>query len=316
MTKSKKIIVALAIICALLFCVGAFLGIREYLDYMSITFTVSDNLPDGEGRRATVILLGGQSNASGCSRDEYLQKNVSAQKYEEYKNGYDNVYINYFSSGMNLSEGFVKCATLQGEAGGFFGPELGLAEKLNEMYPDELFFIIKYAWGGTNLFEQWLSPSSIGKTGQMYKEFERFTQISLDYLVSKNYDVKIEGMCWMQGESDSFSPENARNYKDNLLNLIKDVRAKFDSYSSDDGIAFIDATIARNPVFWVHCDLVNASKQAVSDSSDMNALIDTNAEGLICTEEPEEQPDISHYDSMSEIKLGNLFAEEVAKFFD
>lgn len=316
MNKQKRIIVTLAIICALLLCSVAFFAIREYLDYTSISFTVNDNLPDGEGRRATVILLGGQSNASGCARDEYLEKNVSAQKYEEYKNGYDNVYINYFSSGMNLSEGFVKCATLQGEAGGFFGPELGLAEKLNEMYPDELFFIIKYAWGGTNLYEQWLSPSSIGKTGQMYKEFERFTQISLDYLVSKNYDVKIEGMCWMQGESDSFSPENARNYKDNLFNLIKDVRAKFDSYSSDDGIAFIDAEIADNPVFWVYCDLVNASKRAVSDSSDMNVLIDTNSEGLICTEEPEEQPDIPHYDSMSEIKLGHLFAEKVAEFFD
>ena len=316
MNKQKRIIVTLAIICALLLCSVAFFAIREYLDYTSISFTVNDNLPDGEGRRATVILLGGQSNASGCARDEYLEKNVSAQKYEEYKNGYDNVYINYFSSGMNLSEGFVKCATLQGEAGGFFGPELGLAEKLNEMYPDELFFIIKYAWGGTNLYEQWLSPSSIGKTGKMYKQFERFTQISLDYLVSKNYDVKIEGMCWMQGESDSFSTVNATNYQQNLTNFMKDVRDKFDGYASDDGIAFIDAEIADNPVFWVYCDLVNASKRAVSDSSDMNVLIDTNAEGLICTEEPEEQPDIPHYDSMSEIKLGHLFAEEVAKFFD
>ena len=37
-----------------------------------------------------------------------------------------------------------------------------------------------------------------------------------------------------------------------------------------------------------------------------NVLIDTNAQGLICTEEPVEQPDIPHYDSMSQIKLGNL----------
>ena len=60
-----------------------------------ITFPVADTLPDGGGKKATVILLGGQSNASGCSLDAYLQKNVSAEKYAEYQNGYDNVYINY-----------------------------------------------------------------------------------------------------------------------------------------------------------------------------------------------------------------------------
>ena len=46
----------------------------------------------------------------------------------------------------------------------------------------------------------------------------------------------------------------------------------------------------------------------------MNVLIDTNAEGLTAQNEPEDAPDRAHYDSLSEIKLGHLFATEVLRF--
>lgn len=313
MTKRKKLtILIVAIACALII---AGVAVVLLLPKDKVTFTVNDTLPDGNGKTATVILLGGQSNASGCSHDEYLRKNVSEEKYEQYKNGFDNVYINYLS-GARRSNEFVKCATLQGEPEGCFGPELGLAEKLHELYPDRTFFIIKCAWGGTNLYDQWLSPTSRGKTGDLYTQFISFVNASIDYLVSKNYDVKVEAMCWMQGESDSFSTKNATDYEKNLTNFISDVRKEFKDYASDNGIAFIDAYIADNPVYWVYCDLVNESKQKVADSSDMNVVIDTVSEGLSCSEEPADTPDLAHYDSLSELKLGHLFAEEAIKFLD
>ena len=232
----------------------------------------------------------------------------------EYKNGFDNVFINYYSSGRNISSGFVKASTGQGETEEHFGPEVGLAEKLHEMCPDETIFIIKFAWGGTNLFSQWLSPSSVGKTGNLYINFVRFVKKNMEYLRSKGYDIQIEGICWMQGESDSFSVENATNYEINLKNFIKDIKKDLAKYVSNN-MGFIDAYIANNPVFWVYCDLVNKSKKAVADSSEFNVVIDTNAYGLVCGQEPEGAPDIPHYDSLSQIKLGNLFAEAVVDFF-
>ncbi len=314
MTKQRKITIAtIATLCAVLLGVGAFFGIRAYQN-RDWQFTVSDTLPDGGGKTATVILLGGQSNASGCSRDDYLKKNVSADKYAEYEAGYGNVYINYYATGTNESRAFVRCAARQGEAGGFFGPELGLAEQLHAERPDETFFIIKCAWGGTNLFEQWLSPSSDGKTGELYRAFVKYVRTSIKYLKSKNYDIKIEAMCWMQGESDSFSTDNATNYAAHLENLIADIRDEFSRYAADDGIAFIDAAIADNPAYWVYCDMVNASKRQVAEKSPMNVLIDTNAEGLTTKNEPEDTPDQAHYDALSEIKLGHLFGAEVLKF--
>ncbi len=315
MTKRKKVIAfVISVLCAVLLGFGTFFSVREYFENAALF--VNDCLPDGCGKEARVILLGGQSNASGCSMDRYLKEKVSADKYSEYHNGYDNVYINYFATDTNESCGFVKCATLQGEAGGFFGPELGLAEKLHETYPDDTFFIIKYAWGGSNLYDQWRSPSCRGKTGSLYRCFVSFVETSMKHLVSKNYDVKIEGMCWMQGESDSFSVETATGYENNLSNFISDLRNEFSKYAPSDGIAFVDAYIADNPMYWVYCDIVNYSKKLVADTSELNVVIDTVSCGLSCSQEPEDTPDLAHYDSLSEIKLGHLFADRMMRFFN
>ena len=247
-----------------------------------------------------------------------MRKNVSAEKYQEYENGYDNVYINYFVSESNISYGFEKCAAHQGEGydNNFFGAELGLAEKLNELYPDETFFIIKWAYGGTTLCDEWRSPGADpDSVGTLYNSFIQFVNNSLEFLRLKNYDINIEGVCWMQGESDSIDDRMTLEYEKNLTHFISDVRAEFARYASDDGIAFVDAYIAAT-IFWKNYREINAAKQAVADSSPINVVIDTIAHGLTVTEEPADEPDIAHYDSLSEIKLGHLFAENIAPFID
>ena len=301
--------------------IGIYVGIREgfFVDIYEcvtapISFTLKDNLPDSDGEKAKVIILAGQSNAAGCSHVEYLQKSVSEEKFTEYEEGYDNVYINFFSTKKNMSSGFVKCAIGQGDDESLFGPEVGMAEKLNELYPDQKFFIIKYAWSATSLFEDWLSPSSVGRTGSKYKQFEVFVNTSLKYLIDKGYDVEIEGMCWMQGESDSFSVENGVNYSNHLTNFIQDIRKEFSKYAADDGIAFIDATIAYLPAYWVFGELVNQSKWEVTNSVPMTELVDTGANGLTTENEPFDNPDKAHYDALSEIQLGHLFIEKLAQY--
>ena len=305
--KTKMLVICVAV---LLVGVGCFFAIRVCLKE-NITFSIDDTLPDGQGKSAIVILLGGQSNASGCSWDSYLQSNVTEEKYAEYQNGYDHVYINYLS-GAHMSNGFVKCATAQGEVEGCFGPELGMAEKLHELYPSETIFIIKCAWGGTNLYQQWLSPSSFGRTGDLYKQFVTFVNTSLQYLVSKNYDIRIEGMCWMQGESDSGSKHHASQYSTHLENFIKDIRKEFSQYADEDGIAFVDAYIAENSTYWVYHELVNDGKREAAALSPMNVVVNTGM--LVCDGEPAEAPDLAHYDSLSEIQLGHMFIEQLAAF--
>ena len=48
----------------------------------------------------------------------------------------------------------------------------------------------------------------------------------------------------------------------------------------------------------------------------MNRVIDTISEGLTCSNEPSDNPDIAHYDSLSEIKLGHLFIENIADYLN
>ena len=314
--KAKKriaFILVFAVVLAVLY--GLVYGIVRYCKDISET-GINDTLPYGFGEEVTVILLAGQSNAAGCSSDAYLKQNVSEEQYQKYENGFDNVYINYYVSGNNDSSAFVKCKTRQGEGvePGYFGPELGLAERLNELYPERKFFIIKYAWGGTNLFEEWLSPSA-GDAGHLYNSFVAFVRASVKYLTAKNYKVNIESMCWMQGESDSMLEEPALNYAHNIECFIRDIRSEFADYASEDGIAFIDAYIAE-VIFWTYYKEVNAGKQAVADSDPNNRVIDTIAAGLTVTEEPHGEPDIAHFDSLSEIRLGQLFAEEIIDFLD
>ena len=333
MERNKKIaLLLIGGILALLLIAGTLICLRIH-DKNSWHFDVKDTLPEGNGKKATVILLGGQSNAAGCSSDEYLKQNTSPEQYAEYEQGYGNVYINYYTTGTNLSRAFVNCTTRQGEMGTHFGPELGMAERLHELYPDETFFIIKCTWSGTCLFNQWLSPScgsanplyrlrqwlfsaSDKEAGFLYRGFVEYVNTSLKYLKSKGYDVQIEAMCWMQGESDSFAIEHATNYAANLTGFIADIRKEFSRDAAEDGIAFIDAYIADNPAYWVYCDEVNACKKQVAKADSMNALVDTVGAGLSYDREPADNPDLAHYDSLSEIKLGHLFAEEMVPFLD
>jgi len=113
------------------------------------------------------------------------------------------------------------------------------------------------------------------KRGGKYKEFAAFVQGSLDYLISKNYNIKIEGMCWMKGESDSFMVESAADYGEHLENFILDIRDEFSEYAAEDGIAFIDAYIAESPSYWVYYEYVNQGKTKVASLSPLNSIVDT-----------------------------------------
>ncbi|MBO5682384.1 MAG: hypothetical protein J6S10_00235, partial [Clostridia bacterium] len=137
---------------------------------------------------------------------------------------------------------------------------------------------------------------------------------SMAYLEAKNYDVSIRAMCWMQGESDSISDEDAAAYEENLENLISDIRSDLSAFADEDGIAFIYAAIADEVIFWPNAGVINTAKRTVADRSPLNVFVDTNAAGLTTLSEPQPDHDIAHYDSQSEIKLGHLFAEAVSRF--
>jgi hypothetical protein len=310
--SSKKTAIALTA-TALVFVI-AFLSsfyTRPASGPVTTDFSVADTLPDGGNKPVKVILLAGQSNASGVSYVSYLSRKAEPARYRALEAGYPNILINYFNdNGNNTSNGrFVPVGLNQGCAVGFFGPELGLAETLSAAYPDETIIIIKYAWGGTNLYDQWLSPSSEGDTGLLYAAFTNFVRSSMYYLRSKNYNAQIVAMCWMQGESDS-DDINCKTYGTHTANFVSDLRAEFSPYISDSGMLFVDAGISDS-IYWKNYTVINEAKAAHAGNSPLNVYVDTIEAGLSITAEPEGNPDLAHYDALSELLLGNLFAEAI-----
>ncbi len=61
---------------------------------------------------------------------------------------------------------------------------------------------------------------------------------------------------------------------------------------------------------------MNEGKKKNAAEVEKYVYLDTVAAGLEYRKEPVEQPDKAHYDSMSMIKLGEMFAEEMSKVME
>ena len=68
---------------------------------MNKEFPETTNLPDGNGQKAKVIILIGQSNATGCSLTSYLEKNLGEEAYAKYETGFSNIRINYWQNSIH-----------------------------------------------------------------------------------------------------------------------------------------------------------------------------------------------------------------------
>ena len=255
-----------------------------------------------------VVLISGQSNAVGCSNAEGIKTSISLPKYYEFERGYDEIQISYdcytkdgFDTGnytyysQNKSKGFTSVKLGQGNNPDNFGPEIGIAEALHEKYANKL-FLIKFACGASNLKDDWTQRDS-----PMYPLFIKYVKKAINQLKNKGYQPTIRALCWMQGEGDTYSASYHAYYKQNLITFVGNVREDLRAYSGEKEMTFVDAKICAGQwTFWAE---VNIAKRQFSEMSDNNLLIDSIGEGLTLG------PDNAHFDSASQVKLGNLFAE-------
>lgn len=315
----KKIISLVTALCLLLLFVGCFDGGTKPVDdppvylNMNTDYPDTENLQDGGGKKAKVILLLGQSNASGCSINSYLLKNIGAEKYSVYENGFPSVLINYCIDDHNSTSNgnFVKVDLTCGATGGFFGPEVGIAEKLSSAFPDETVFILKYTMSGYSLHSHWFRH---GEKGSIYDAFLIFVNKYMETLISKNYDAAIGAVCWMQGESDT-SEFKASKYYDNQVAFVNYLRADLAKYADGGKLYFIDAGISNSPYCEPAYPEINDAKLRFSALSPLNIYFSTISEGLTVHLEPEGEPDWGHYDSLSGLKLGHLFGDRIIDIY-
>lgn len=271
--------------------------------YLTREFPLADTLKAVSNEEANVVLLFGQSNATGCSHVQSLSEN-NPELFATYKAGFNNTFINFVCENFsNASMQFTNTTLGQAASNAHFGPEVGIAEKLNNS--SKRTFIIKYSYGGTTLHNQWLNGN--GNRGGLYKCSLDFSKVSMDYLINKGYKLNILGICWMQGENDAVQGVEG-SYYSNTKKLVEYYRKDLEDYQKN--IRFIDAKISD---VWKEYKVVNEAKEKFASEADNNYLIDTISMGLTTKKEPKDSPDIAHYDSMSMVELGRAFGENLLK---
>ena len=280
---------------------------------MNTEYELTETLPRGDGQKVKVILLLGQSNASGSSIVSYLERNSSAEDFARYSAGYPSVLINYCIDDHNAcSDGeFLPVDLTCGAANGFFGPEVGMADTLSKAYPDETILILKYTMSGYSLHHHWLRA---GQRGSIYDAFLIFARENMEHLVALGYDARIGAICWMQGESDT-TQAKADRYFDNQCAFVSYLREDLAPYAEDGGIYFIDAGISNGPYCEPGYPTVNEAKRRISELSELNMYFSTIDAGLVTVNEPEGDPDWGHYDALCELELGRLFAEHIIESY-
>ncbi len=266
-------------------------------------------------KEAKIIVLAGQSNAVGVGFVKHLHEHFSKEKIQEFIDGYPKILINYNSHDIQ-SNGFVPVTVGCTEATkDTLGPEVGIADALNERYPDTEIFIVKCALGGANLYNDWLPPSARKQPsdvtvykypGHCYDDLVKIMDESIEILKDRGYAPKIKAFCWMQGESDAENLDEVSAYESMYDDLLNDFNETYGEYLQD--CRYIDGGISD---IWNCYKEMNEVKANYAAKAPNRFFIDTIGHGLTTRNEPAEAPDICHYDSDSVVKLGHLFAEHI-----
>ena len=110
-----------------------------------------------------------------------------------------------------------------------FGPELQFGWVMGDALRNQV-LLIKTAWGGKSLYQDFRPPSSGGRVGPYYLKMieevrEALANLAHDFPGYDGRGYELAGFVWYHGWNDGCDPQRAvPEYEANLVNLIKDVR--------------------------------------------------------------------------------------------
>lgn len=110
-----------------------------------------------------------------------------------------------------------------------FGPELQFGYLLGDHFDNQV-LLIKTAWGGKSLYQDFRPPRSGGDVGPYYTKMiaevrEALANLRTDFPDYDGGGYELAGFVWYHGWNDGVDPQNAvPEYEQNLVNLIHDVR--------------------------------------------------------------------------------------------
>jgi len=133
----------------------------------------------------------------------------------------DDVWIHYLDRKGPLTVGF-------GAGPDCIGPELGFGNVVGDATREPV-LLVKLAWGGKSLAEDFRPPSSGGTVGPYYTEVVRLANAVLanvgeEFPELKGRAVQLAGFGWHQGWNDRINGAFVQEYERNMANFIRDIR--------------------------------------------------------------------------------------------
>ncbi len=182
-----------------------------------------------------------------------------------------------------------------------FGPEIAFGHEMAALLPDDDVRFIKYAAGGTALYDDW-SPEL---KGPQYCEFMRTADEAIADLQNSNTAFEIVAMLWFQGESDAKEGQG-ESYETNLVHFIAHMREQFKTPE-------LPFMIARVLSFYGgetgQAAIVRDAQVKVAEADPNAAWFDTDDSPII---DPETNQ--GHYNAEGNLLNGRRFAEAVKPF--
>jgi hypothetical protein len=243
-------------------------GSSQVVDARSLSVTVNN--------KVSVFLMGGQSNMVGLGLNRELTGSL-AQPYAPVKMWDTNSFT-------SLKPGFAGAAGNYGE----FGPELTFGRGIQGATAEEV-YLIKHAEGATTLANDW-DPD--GANNREHDIFVDRVGKALASLKAQNVSYDIEGMLWMQGESDNVGAPSSV-YANNLTAFIQDMRDRYDP-----NLKFVVGKIHE-----AFGDEVRTAQEAVAAADPLTYIVNTDNMQL--------GSDGVHYNTAGQLELGYAFANAI-----
>ena len=185
-----------------------------------------------------MFLLAGQSNMEGKGAVNTLEWLGDDPDYghllgeirtEDGWRERDDVFIDFLDHHGQLTVGFGSPAGAHGQ---LIGPEYGFGMVVGQHF-DEPVLLIKTAWGGKDVANDFRAPGS-GGPGPFYTQMIERTRHVMNKVGElfpqlAHRECELAGFVWFQGWNDMVNDEKTAAYADNLAQMIRDLRSDLDA---------------------------------------------------------------------------------------
>ncbi|MEM9921960.1 MAG: sialate O-acetylesterase, partial [Bacteroidota bacterium] len=212
----------------------------------------------------------------------------------------------------------------QGAHSDLIGPELMFAHEMDAYFDDPI-LIIKTAWGGKSLAEDFRPPSAGGTKGAFYDAMIDRVKYVTQNLETEFPDIgldsyEISGFAWFQGWNDGASQSFLDEYESNLNHLVKDVR-------TDLGIPDLPFVVANSghggyaasSDAWVRDmqEIVSVAQQNVACDDETYGgwvgFVDTKPFFISADESPEEAIHHFNNNALTYLNIGKYLGREMVR---